>query len=45
VVTWIGAIAVWKFARIEDRWSLHGTGGAPIPPLVSSGEVRESPQR
>jgi high-affinity nickel-transport protein len=45
VVTWIGAIAVWKFARIEDRWSLHGAGGAPIPPLVSSGEVRDSAQR
>jgi nickel/cobalt transporter (NiCoT) family protein len=42
VVTWIGAIVVWKVFRIEDRWSLHGAGGAPLPPLVSSGEVRES---
>ncbi|HXA29532.1 MAG TPA: HoxN/HupN/NixA family nickel/cobalt transporter [Candidatus Angelobacter sp.] len=45
VVTWIGAVAVWKIARIEDRWSLHGGGGAPIPPLVSSGEVRDSTHR
>ncbi|HEV7677095.1 MAG TPA: HoxN/HupN/NixA family nickel/cobalt transporter [Candidatus Dormibacteraeota bacterium] len=45
VVTWIGAIAVWKFARIEDRWALRGAGGAPIPPLVSSGEVRDSTPR
>jgi len=42
VVTWIGAIAVWKVFRIEDRWSLHAAGGAPIPPLVASGEVRET---
>jgi nickel/cobalt transporter (NiCoT) family protein len=41
VVTWIGAIAVWKIARIEGRWSLHAAGGAPIPPLVASGDVRE----
>jgi high-affinity nickel-transport protein len=45
VVTWIGAIAVWKIARIEDRWSLHGAGGAPLPPLVSSGEVRDAAAR
>jgi high-affinity nickel-transport protein len=45
VVTWIGAIAVWKFARIEDRWALRGAGGAPIPPLVSTGEVRDSQVR
>jgi len=41
VVTWIGAIAVWKLARIEDRWSLHGAHGAPLPPLVSTGDLRD----
>jgi len=45
VVTWVGAIAVWKIARIEDRWSLRSPGGAPIPPLVASGEVRDAQRR
>jgi nickel/cobalt transporter (NiCoT) family protein len=27
VVTWAGAIAVWRLARIEERWALRP--GAP----------------
>jgi nickel/cobalt transporter (NiCoT) family protein len=28
VVTWLAALAVWRFGRIEERWSAAGTGGA-----------------
>ena len=31
VVTWAGAIAVWRLARIEERWALR-PGAAPDRP-------------
>jgi len=33
VVTWAGAMLIWKYARIEERWSarLQGAGGAEDP--------------
>jgi high-affinity nickel-transport protein len=37
VVTWAGAMAIWRFARIEERWALApdaGTAPAGEPPLV-----------
>jgi high-affinity nickel-transport protein len=27
VLTWAVALAVWRFGRIEERWSVHITGG------------------
>lgn len=32
VVTWGGALAVWRYAHIEEKWSsrLNSAGGAPI---------------
>jgi high-affinity nickel-transport protein len=29
VVTWLGAVAVWRFGRIEQRWALAPGGEAP----------------
>jgi nickel/cobalt transporter (NiCoT) family protein len=33
VVTWAAAIAIWRFGRIEERWTarLQGAGGAETP--------------
>jgi hypothetical protein len=27
VVTWLGAVAVWRFGRIEQRWALAPATG------------------
>ncbi|MEC3980384.1 HoxN/HupN/NixA family nickel/cobalt transporter [Amycolatopsis sp. H20-H5] len=35
VVTWLAALAVWRFGRIEEKWSAHLT--APTAAEVSSG--------
>ena len=33
IVTWVVAMAVWRFGHIEEKWSarLHGQGGAETP--------------
>src|SRR5580692_4460877 len=33
IVTWVVAMAVWRFGHIEEKWSarLHGPGGAETP--------------
>jgi nickel/cobalt transporter (NiCoT) family protein len=45
IVTWVAAMLVWKFGRIEERWSarLHDGPGpaAPFPPLVADGKPGE----
>jgi high-affinity nickel-transport protein len=30
VATWVAALAIWRFARIEDKWSAGITSAAPI---------------
>src|ERR1017187_38861 len=40
VVTWLGAMAVWRFGRIEERWALApagGASGAEAPLVVLAG--------
>jgi len=32
VVTWAVALAVWRFGRIEERWSARLGGGDGGPP-------------
>jgi high-affinity nickel-transport protein len=31
VVVWVGALGIWKFARIEQRWTAGLRGGPPTP--------------
>jgi high-affinity nickel-transport protein len=35
VVTWIGALAIWHFGRIDERWS---AGTTPLQPPLTPGE-------
>ncbi|MBJ7594572.1 MAG: HoxN/HupN/NixA family nickel/cobalt transporter [Candidatus Dormibacteraeota bacterium] len=34
VITWLGALAVWRFARIEERWALTPAAAEPEQPPV-----------
>jgi hypothetical protein len=31
LATWVLAVAVWRFARIEERWDVHVAGASPPP--------------
>ncbi len=43
VVTWLAAIAIWRFGHIEERWALAPGGTAPIAhDLLSSRAAREN---
>jgi high-affinity nickel-transport protein len=36
MVTWLGAVAVWRFGRIEQRWALAPSGGEAAEPEAST---------
>jgi high-affinity nickel-transport protein len=31
VVTWVVALAVWRYGRIEERWALAPAASPPVP--------------
>jgi high-affinity nickel-transport protein len=31
VVTWVAALAIWRYGRIEQRWALVPAGSEPLP--------------
>ena len=31
LVAWIGALAIWRYGRVEEKWSAHLRAGAPGP--------------
>jgi nickel/cobalt transporter (NiCoT) family protein len=33
IVVWAAAMAIWRFGRIEEKWTarLHGSGGTETP--------------
>jgi high-affinity nickel-transport protein len=45
VVTWVAAIAIWRFGHIEEKWSarLQGAGGpeTPLSPLRAGADAPE----
>jgi nickel/cobalt transporter (NiCoT) family protein len=45
IVTWIAAMAIWRFGRIEEKWSarLQGAGGGetPLSPPWAGAEASE----
>jgi high-affinity nickel-transport protein len=42
VVTWVVAMAVWRFARIDDRWSTAGALATGAAPSGTVGSVADS---
>jgi nickel/cobalt transporter (NiCoT) family protein len=41
IVTWVAAIAVWRFGRIEQRWSMAPTAAGGTAELRANAEARE----
>ena len=41
IVTWVAAIAVWRFAHIEQRWSMAPTAAGGTAELRANAEARE----
>jgi nickel/cobalt transporter (NiCoT) family protein len=39
IVTWAAAIAIWRFGRIEEKWS------ARLQPATPDGPVGDFPRR
>ena len=44
VLAWILALTVWRFGRIEDKWSSGLSAGGPLPPSaqLSRSETRSA---
>jgi len=41
ILTWAGAMAIWRYGHVEERWSanLRGVG---VEPIVEAARVEES---
>jgi hypothetical protein len=44
IATWLAAVLIWRFGRIEQKWAVRlqpaRPGGSPVPPATTRAPLR-----